>query len=591
MDQSAVRVLTTQLAEDLAWLESHAGQVPGQTPHEGLLRMAAGLVRNVLAPFVEGQPALPLHVAVVGGAGAGKSTVANLLIGSMQAESNPQAGYTRHPIAFASSEGPLPWPASLGFLGPMLKLAGAEPARLDRDVYQVRRVAVPPDTLSVLGQYVVWDCPDMTTWAASNYVQRMLEVSALADVVVYVASDERYNDEVPTEYFRMFLEAGKAVIVVLVKMRETDVKAFLDHFNKEVVARMPGKPVVCLAIPQLTQEQLVDPIRRAPTYRIPILNQLSVLAQPPRGCRSRTVRSALYFLTANQERLLAVAKNDLDALDLWKRTVQQGQTEFEERYRREFLTSEKFRRFDEALVRLVDMLELPGIGRFLSGAMNFLSMPYKIIKSWFSRPSQPDAKQVAERVMLDSALQGWSDHLRKEAAFRADGSKVWKHIHRGFQTGLTTQINQRFERSVQTFQISLNEEVERTARAIFEDIQKRPGLLNTLRSAKFAAEAGVLVTAVLTMGVSLAALAAAPVLVSLTRYLVDYFGESYIEARKEEARRRQQRMVHDQITQPIADYLSQWPASDGSAYERLQMALRRIPANLQELTKAITPML
>ena len=38
----------------------------------------------------------------------------------------------------------------------------------------------------------------MTTWAATGYVPRLLEIAGLADVVVYVASDERYNDEVPT---------------------------------------------------------------------------------------------------------------------------------------------------------------------------------------------------------------------------------------------------------------------------------------------------------------------------------------------------------------------------------------------------------
>src|SRR5262245_41979948 len=39
------------------------------------------------------------HVAVFGGAGAGKSTAANILVGDDVAEVNPQAGYTRRPTA------------------------------------------------------------------------------------------------------------------------------------------------------------------------------------------------------------------------------------------------------------------------------------------------------------------------------------------------------------------------------------------------------------------------------------------------------------------------------------------------------------
>src|SRR5438552_17786198 len=111
MEQAAVRSLTNQLAEDLAWLEQHARSQPQHAAQAGELRYAAALVRNLIAPFLEGQPAMPLHVAVVGGAGAGKSTVANMLCGAVLAESNPQAGFTRHPIAYAPAGPPVPFPS------------------------------------------------------------------------------------------------------------------------------------------------------------------------------------------------------------------------------------------------------------------------------------------------------------------------------------------------------------------------------------------------------------------------------------------------------------------------------------------------
>src|SRR6516164_7958655 len=79
---------TSQLADDLAWLEKYGGGQPGLAVQAVELRLAAALVRNCIGPFLDGQPPVPLHVAVVGGAGAGKSTVANLLTGSGLAESN-----------------------------------------------------------------------------------------------------------------------------------------------------------------------------------------------------------------------------------------------------------------------------------------------------------------------------------------------------------------------------------------------------------------------------------------------------------------------------------------------------------------------
>src|SRR5262245_50819640 len=119
METASARALTSQLADDLGWLEQHSRKLPDQGVATGQLRLAAALVRNCVGPALDGQPPTPLHLAVVGGAGAGKSTVANLLSGATAAEANPQAGFTRHPIAYTSAGGALNWSAHLGFLGPL----------------------------------------------------------------------------------------------------------------------------------------------------------------------------------------------------------------------------------------------------------------------------------------------------------------------------------------------------------------------------------------------------------------------------------------------------------------------------------------
>src|SRR5437588_6106451 len=140
MDNSAYRHLVNQLAEDFGWLEDHCRQRPEQAAHAGQLRLAAALVRNCVGPFLDHQPSTPIHVAVVGGAGAGKSTVVNFLTGTGAAEANPLAGFTRHPVAYVNANGALLWPTHYGFLGPLQRLAEPEPANFDQDVYQIRRV-------------------------------------------------------------------------------------------------------------------------------------------------------------------------------------------------------------------------------------------------------------------------------------------------------------------------------------------------------------------------------------------------------------------------------------------------------------------
>src|SRR5262249_12403263 len=153
---------------------------------------------------------------------------------------------------------PLNWTGHYNFLGALRRLDQPGPSSLDQDVYQVRRVPADPMAFDLLKDFVVWDCPDMTTWAASGYVTRPIEGASLADVIVYVASDERYNDEVPTQFLQLLLEAGKPVVVCLTKMREADAPSLVSHFHKEVVSRMPPGVVGVLAIPFLTPGQLAD---------------------------------------------------------------------------------------------------------------------------------------------------------------------------------------------------------------------------------------------------------------------------------------------------------------------------------------------
>jgi hypothetical protein len=590
MSNFTARALTTQLAEDFAWLEQHCRQLPEQVHATGQLRLAAALVRNCIGPVLDDQAPTPLHIAVIGGAGAGKSTVANMLSGAQAAEANPQAGFTRHPIAFTNTNGPLPWAGHLGFLGPLQRLQEATPSSLDQDVYQVRRVPDDPTSYDLLKDFVVWDCPDMTTWAATGYVSRLLEISALADVLVYVASDERYNDEVPTQFLRMLLLTGKPVVACLMKMREEDAVPLVAHFRAEVLKGLPPGVVGVLAIPQLTTDQLADPARLAAKYRIPLLNQVAVLGSPPRAARQRTVQGALSYLLRNQDDFLAVAKGDVLALQGWQAAVYNGRLEFDNRYSREYLTSEKFRDFDDALVKLIDLLELPGVGKVVSGTLYVLRTPYRLLRGLITKAvTRPESTGRPEVPVLEEALTGWIDLLRKEAARQAGSHPLWAHVTEGFQSGqLGDQTREKFQQLYRGYQIGLAAEVDRTARAIYEQLQKNPAVLNTLRGGKFALDVGAIGGALVMGGTHLALdIVLVPLVASLTHQLVELLGQQVVETQREQTRHRQQAMMIQHLSAPLADWLTAWPATGGSAFERLQMALRRIPHGLQELNMMV----
>jgi hypothetical protein len=590
MDASGVRTLTSQIADDLGWLEEHCRQRPEQAAYAGQLRLAAALVRDCIGPFLDDQPANPLHVVVVGGAGAGKSTVANLLSGAVAAETNPQAGFTRHPVAYTSDNGTLNWTGHLGFLGPLQRMPQAGPANLDADVYQVRHVPRDETSLGLLRDFVIWDCPDMTTWAAGGYVSRLLEISGLADIVVYVASDERYNDEVPTQFLKLLLESGKPVVVCLMKMKEGDAPALLNHFEREVLSRLPARVVACLSIPFLSPVELADPARKAPRYRIPLLNQVAAIGRPAKLARLRTIQGASNYLATQHDNLLGSARSDVAALQSWRAVVEAGQAEFDSRYQREYLAGEKLARFDEALVRLIDLLDLPGVGKFISGTLWVMRWPYQTLKNFAIKAlKRPDTIAIPELPVLEQALAGWLDLLRKEAVRRAGTHPVWAHIERGFASGLADQARDQFQQGFRGFQLGQADEVERTARAIYEELEKSPLSLNTLRGGKFALDVAA-ITATLVAGPLLwwqhALLI--PLAASISHQLVELLGKGYVEGQRELARQRQQALMTQHLSAPLAEWLIQWPATGGSSYERLQQTLRRLPLAIQQLHAAVS---
>jgi len=277
------------------------------------------------------------------------------------------------------------------------------------------------------------------------------------------------------------------------------------------------------------------------------------------------------------------------ALASWGELVRAGQVEFDTRYWREYLTSEKFRSFDEALVRLLELLELPGVGKVVSGTLWVVRTPYRLVKGFLSKTlARPEAPGRPELGIMQAALGGWLNMLHKEAVRRADGHPVWAHIEKGFTAGLADLAGERFRQGFRSFQLSLADEVERTARAIYEELERKPLLLNTLRSGNFALDVAAIAGALTIGHLGLHDLVLVPLLASIKQVIVEQLGKQYVENQREQIRTRQRLLATQYVSGPLAEWLAQWPATGGSTLERLQLTLRRIPAAVQQLDIAVS---
>lgn len=445
MDSPTPRDTVARLGDDFRWLSNYLslrGREPGSLAN---LLLAGALVRNVLSPALQRQASAPLHLAVVGGAGAGKSTIVNFLCGQVVAESNPQAGYTRHPTAFLPSQQDGVWPTTLGFLGELRRLPYDAPGNLDEEVYQVRQLPAQ-ESANPLADFVVWDCPDMTTWASTGYTGRLLEIAALADIVVYVASDERYNDAVPTEFLKLLIAAGKPIVVCLTKMRESEAALIIQHFRQEVLGKLFPTlqaqsaqnipPIPCIALSHLSQEEQADPSGIGGKYRAQLLNQILVVTGEPAQSRTRTVANALQFVEIVTNNLGSYVSQDLAEADAWRTAVDNCREQFEDRYRKEVLTGEPFQRFDRTRDQILEMLELPGSGRAISNGLAILRMPYAYLRDALGKLiKRPTTASLSEYSLCSVALTAWLDQLHADALRRRKSHPLWQQIANGFEIG------------------------------------------------------------------------------------------------------------------------------------------------------------
>ena len=593
MEPQTHRATARQLAEDLGWLEEHCRKHPELTEHAAHLRLAGALTRNVIGPAVDGQPAKPLFVAVVGGAGAGKSTVVNFLAGSVVADANPQAGFTRHPTAFLPATLGGAWPSHLGFLGPLQRLSDEKPANLDEDVYQVKRI--PASAGDPLADVVIWDCPDMTTWASAGYVSRLMEVVALADVVVYVASDERYNDIVPTQFLHLMIQAGKAVVCCLTKVREVNEEAMIADFRAKIIGQLPASVGEIPAVPVMAIPWLADDVRKDPAglgakYRVGLLNQILALCPTPEVARQRTLTNAVKYLESAGNGLLDVARRDLTEFDDWRAAVNVGRGQFEERYRREYLSGEAFRRFDRTTEQVQEMLELPGPGKVVSSGLALLRLPYKYAREFLGKTlTRPASLNLSEQTVCSTAMVAWLDGLQAEALRRSGTNTLWKQVTHGFDAGLKAQANDLFAKNYHTFELKETDELDRAARAVPERLTNSPILLSGLRVGTVALDlAAIVAVIVFTWPPGWALLLIVPA-VSITRQVVELLVKVAVDRGRNKLRAKRESLLGEQLTGPVATWLGDWPSSGGSSLEKLQLVLRRVPDAIRELSGLARP--
>ncbi len=387
---------------------------------------ADALARHRFRPLRHNILAERCQVMIFGGAGAGKSTISNMLIGTTKAESNPQAGYTRHPtIYFVGPNAPIEsqLPPRIGTL---VKLDGDQPANIDRDVYTWHRFETSPNDF--LRRHAVWDGPDLTSRHAEHYEMRSIEIAALADLCVYVASDERYNDELPTNFLQAMLEAGKKVIVVLTKVNADEADELKSLFESQVMSKLKhAEHIVGICVVPFPGP---GKIAKLATEELPYAGQVrDTVTQASKDLvelRRQSVQSAGQYLRRLQPRLLEPLQKDVGEFRQWMELVRQAANQAVQRYQAEFLGRIHYDEFDQTKAAMHELLVPNDWSLWLHRGLEFVRMPFRQLRAFLISltPLQPRV-ELNEKSAIDQVRREMVDGLQLECSSRRHRHSFW----------------------------------------------------------------------------------------------------------------------------------------------------------------------
>jgi GTPase SAR1 family protein len=497
------------------------------------LQLAEAALRDLAA--VDGADTRPPQVAVMGPTQVGKSTVVNLLLGRRMAEVSPLAGFTVHPQGFALP----PQASGLAWIAPFFpaweRLESADPSRDRLDCYTLRHLT--GDTAGLPPGTVVWDTPDFDSYRAHSYQRGVLEVAALADVIVLVVSREKYADLSVWKTLQLLEPLQHALVVCLNKSSEgaRDVLVAALHARlAELTPRAGGIEVVAVPYcPDIDDLATTAPPREAAELRAALQRALT------NDDRSRRAAGVHRLLQRHWTAWVEPVRAELEAADAWEQSVDTAVGQALIAYRDEFLEHpQRFDTFRLAILELLQLLELPGMARVLTRIRQTLTWParrlldsrgLKTLTGRLRGRAVHDlpGEDLVLRDLLEHLLTSLSRDALRRGTPQAPDAAFWQAL--GLRLAerhaeLTTQ----FAAAAHRHHLAFQSEIESAAHDLYENLRQKPALLNTLRAARLTTDAAGIAIALKTGGVGLNDVLFAPAMVSLTSMLTEGALGSYM---------------------------------------------------------------
>jgi hypothetical protein len=477
----------------------------------------------------------PPQVAVMGPTQVGKSTVVNLLLGQRTAAVSPLAGFTVHPQGFAIP----PQSSEPTWIAPFFpgweRLDGAALSRVQLEGYTLRQVGgeaagLPPGV-------VIWDTPDFDSFRAQSYQRGVLEVAALADVIVLVVSKEKYADLSVWKTLQLLEPLQRTLLVCLNKTGEEAREVLLDSLRGRLAGLAPRAATVeVITLPYIAgiDERVTTALPRQVRELRAALER--ALAAADRGARAAGVRR---LLDLHWNIWMEPVRAELEAAGEWERVVDSAIAQSLKNYRDEFLEHpQRFDTFRLAILELLQLLELPGLARSLTRVRQALTWPARRLldsrgmKTLTGRLRGRTAQDLpGEELVLHDLLEHLLTTLSRDALRRGTPQTPATAFWLALGLRLVErhdELNAQFSAAARRHHLAFQSEIGQAAHELYDTLQQKPALLNTLRAARLTTDTAGIALALKTGGVGLNDLLFTPVMVSLTSLLTEGALGSYM---------------------------------------------------------------
>jgi hypothetical protein len=403
---------------------------------------------------------------------------------------------------------------------------------------------------------VFWDAPDFSTEEAQIYLDAVLDVVALADIVVMTVTDESYADDRGIALLRMLVDAGVRLYVVANKL--PDNPELLQDIEDKLGLRTHDTTLTLPLVNGRTPEERLQQLMATPeaeTLRRRIAQD--VTAGPT--LKRQGLAAAVDFLQRRLGGVLRPLTVEVEMAAAWEGAVERlTHQHLLERYRNEYMEGERYGEFNQTLVRLMALLEIPGVGPLIRLLSTVVRAPVRLASNalqnlWGGRA--PQSTLPPEHEVLEGLIAQWLAALRAEAQLLASTAAHpgWEDLARRLDSlDFSRQLAQTFERAYGDYRQTVNEEIQRRAQEIYQAIAQRPWRLNILRGANLVVDATSIMLVIKSGGLNWSDAVLGPLLAGLRHALLEVGLDTYLQTQQHLLKQRQMEAIRAAVEQHLA---------------------------------------